>query len=286
MEASLKVSLDNNFCWDFDIYRNFPLTKQTKIQTKKRKQKQQHKSRLYLPSLKLTSNTWKLMVGKWNFLFGFRPIFRGKLLVSGRIAEICLNPHPSAQYSCLWWNSLPRETMARILWFLPCWVHACNPILENHYTDQTAYKSLKKTGEVDFILLKKVDLASQIWHMSFSLTFFHPKLPALKSDERNRLPKWDDDGRTVVMCHCLILAYFFKRNDVKDNLFIFSRVKHLCKWKTPKIHTTTQLCSTGCMENECSVSDFEPFSCRTKIFCNLPATFIFRIAHFRTGKTK
>ena len=43
---------------------------------------------IYIPSLKLTVRPWKWMVGRWNFIsfpFGARPIFRGELLVSGRV---------------------------------------------------------------------------------------------------------------------------------------------------------------------------------------------------------
>ncbi len=40
-----------------------------------------------LPSLKLTARTCKLVVGRWSFPFGFRPIFRGELLVSGRVVS-------------------------------------------------------------------------------------------------------------------------------------------------------------------------------------------------------
>jgi len=40
---------------------------------------------LGVPSLKLTVRTWNLMVGRRSFPFGARPIFRCKLLVSGRV---------------------------------------------------------------------------------------------------------------------------------------------------------------------------------------------------------
>ena len=41
---------------------------------------------IWIPSLKLRVRTWKWMVGRRSFPFGARPIFRGEMLVSGRVS--------------------------------------------------------------------------------------------------------------------------------------------------------------------------------------------------------
>ncbi len=44
-----------------------------------------------VPSLKLTVRPWKWIVGRWSLPFGFRPIFRGELLVLGREIILYMN---------------------------------------------------------------------------------------------------------------------------------------------------------------------------------------------------
>jgi len=61
-----------------------------------------------LPSLKIRSRTWKLMVGIRVYFGAFRPIFTGELLVLGSVYYIYKSQETHSESKGYWWVTNPR----------------------------------------------------------------------------------------------------------------------------------------------------------------------------------
>ncbi len=74
--------------------------------------------RLHYPPLKLTVRTWKWMIGRLNFLLGW-PIFRGELLVSGRVHFDVFNKWVEAFQTSFAFLEVSAGVWSSSIW-MPC----------------------------------------------------------------------------------------------------------------------------------------------------------------------